>query len=188
MKFEKTGIEGAWVVHSELFDDSRGTFREWFKYSENLTVTGSNFNVAQSNFSKSNMGVIRGIHYSLNPNGQWKWVTCLAGSIFDVILDIRPNSPTFGKIESFDLSAEDGKGILIQANLGHSFQSRIDNTIVVYNITSEYDPKFEFEINPLDPELRIQWPISPIIMSKKDESAPTLIELKESGLLPLDYL
>ena len=187
VKFEKTGIEGAWLVHSTQLSDNRGAFREWFRYQNNLEITGSSFNVMQSNFSISNKGVIRGIHYSLNPIGQWKWVTCLAGSIFDVVVDIRPKSPTFGKVECLELSPENGTGVLIQANLGHAFQAKTDNSIVVYNITSEYNPEFEHEINPLDLELKIQWPMKKMILSRKDESAPSLNELKNSNLLPRDF-
>lgn len=187
MKFEKTGIEGAWLVKSTQLIDNRGAFREWFRFQDNLEITGSRFDVMQSNFSISNKGVIRGIHYSLNPFGQWKWVTCLAGSIFDVVVDIRPKSPTFGKVETLELSPENGIGVLIQANLGHAFQAKSDNSIVVYNITSEYNPEFEHGINPLDLDLKIRWPIKNVTLSSKDESAPTLNELKNSDLLPRDF-
>lgn len=174
MIFEKMGIEGAWITYSQPHDDDRGSFKEWFRSDESLRKTDLNFEVKQSNVSTSKRGVIRGIHYSLHPSGQWKWITCVSGSVFDVVIDIRSNSPTFKAFESVNLTEQNGLGVLIQGTLGHAFQAQSENTIVVYNLNSVYAPEYEYEINPLDESLGIDWPISDVIISTKDAAAPSL--------------
>jgi len=189
MDFTPLTIEGAWVVNSPVWIDNRGSFREWFKREEVLSQTGIDFSVQQANISVSNKGVIRGIHYSLAPDGQAKWVTCTNGSILDVIIDIRPNSPTYKKIEYAKISAEEGKAVLIGKGLGHGFISLENKSVISYLLSSPYKPEFEYEINPMDPELEIDWKselvgVTELIMSVKDEQSPTIGEQKLRNLLP----
>jgi dTDP-4-dehydrorhamnose 3,5-epimerase len=189
MDFTPLTIEGAWVANSPVWIDNRGSFREWFKREEVLSQTGIDFSVQQANISVSNKGVVRGIHYSLAPDGQAKWVTCTNGSIIDVIVDIRPNSSTYKKIEYINLSAEEGKAVLIGKGLGHGFIALEDKSIVSYVLSSPYESKLEYEINPMDPDLRINWKSelvgeAELIMSEKDEKGPTLGEQKLRNLLP----
>jgi dTDP-4-dehydrorhamnose 3,5-epimerase len=184
MKITKLSIDGAWSAHSELHEDERGFTKEWFKSSQNLKQTGLHFNVAQSIYSKSKKGVIRGIHYSLNPNSQWKWISCVNGSIFTVLVDLRLNSPTFGQHESIMLSESNGIGVLIQASLGNSFQSLSENSIVVYNMSTEYEPEFEHTINPLDSFINIDWPLDNPILSEKDSKGDSLKIKIEKRELP----
>jgi dTDP-4-dehydrorhamnose 3,5-epimerase len=184
MKIDKMSISGAWQVYSPVMMDNRGAFKEWFKQPESLEQTGAVFNVSQSNVSKSKKGVIRGIHYSLNPAGQWKWISCVSGSILDVVVDIRIDSPTFGNFEEVELNGSNGKSILIQGNLGHAFQSLSEDAIVVYNINSVYMPEYEKDINPLDKFLNIRWPIFPQILSEKDSKALNLQDKLKLGELP----
>jgi dTDP-4-dehydrorhamnose 3,5-epimerase len=184
MEINNLSIEGAWRTYAPIFEDSRGAFKEWFKNSTNVERTGLSFSVAQSNFSKSKKGVIRGIHYSLNPIAQWKWISCVSGSILDVVVDVRFDSPTFGRYEEVELNDVNGRGILLQANLGHAFQALTENAIVVYNLSSEYLPDFEEEVNPLDKFININWPISEQTMSLKDLNAPSLQDKLKAGVLP----
>lgn len=184
MKFEKMGIEGAWITYSQSHDDERGSFKEWFRSDKNLSETNFDFDVKQSNASTSKRGVIRGIHYSLHPSGQWKWITCVYGSVFDVVVDIRPDSPTFKSINKVNLTEHNGLGVLIQGSLGHAFQAQSENAIVTYNLNSVYAPEYEYEINPLDGELGIDWPISDSIISSKDFSAPSLAQRGSESKLP----
>ena len=185
MKITKLSIDGAWSAYSEPHEDKRGITKEWFKSSQNLKQTGLHFNVAQSIYSKSKKGVIRGIHYSLNPNSQWKWISCVNGSIFTVLVDIRLNSPTFGQHESIVLSESNGMGVLIQASLGHSFQSLSENSIVVYNLSTEYEPEFEHRINPFDTSFNIEWPIDNPILSEKDFKGDSLKVKIQKRELPI---
>jgi len=189
MQLTPLGIEGAWLAESPIWADERGFFREWFKRQDVLEVTGIDFSSQQANVSRSNRGVIRGIHYSLAPEGQAKWVTCISGAILDVIVDIRPGSPTFGKVEYVDLRGDEGRAVLIDRGLGHGFISLEDETFVSYLLSSPYKPEFEFEIQPTDPELGINWHLELIggvgfVTSAKDAQAPTLEERRTEKRLP----
>lgn len=186
MELTPLGIEGTWLAESSVWSDSRGSFREWFKSAKLEAVTGSKFDVQQANVSTSARGVLRGIHYSLAEVGQAKWVTCFNGSIKDVIVDIRPESPTFGKYVTVDLVSGDGKAVLIGKGLGHGFLSLENNSVVAYLVSSLFSPSEEFEINPLDPELAIEWGLSSaeLLLSPKDAAAPSLAERKFQKKLP----
>ncbi len=167
-------IEGAWLFQASSHVDERGFFREWFKSSVMREVLKSDFKIAQSNLSRSKKGVVRGIHFSTSQEGQAKWVTCANGILWDVVVDIRPNSPTFGRWCANELRAEDGKSIYISEGLGHAFVALEDNTVISYMLSSPYSPKDEHAINPLDVEIGIKWPQIPLYFSEKDASAPNL--------------
>ena len=189
MRFIPLGIDGAWRVESEVHLDFRGSFREWFKSEEVKKVTGMDFSVAQANVSTSGKGVIRGIHYSLAPQGQAKWVTCVSGRILDVIVDIRPSSETFKYVEYVELKSTDANAILIGPGLGHGFIALEENSIVSYLLNSPYSPENEYEIRPKDIDLAINWPsdltqIKEFVLSEKDEGAPTLSARLSEGKLP----
>jgi dTDP-4-dehydrorhamnose 3,5-epimerase len=184
MKITPLSIEGAWLAELPLYNDNRGSFREWFKHTEILEKTGFNFFVSQANISISSSGVVRGIHYSLNPEGQAKWVTCLKGAILDVVVDIRPMSPTFRRVEHIKLCAREGRAVLIGSGLGHGFTAIEDDSVVCYLLSSPFSPRDEYGINPFDEDLAIQWKTSSPIISSKDQSAPSLQSLNKEGLLP----
>ncbi len=186
MKLSSLGIEGVWLAESPVWSDDRGSFREWFKSEDILAETGIDFSIQQANVSDSRKGVIRGIHYSLAESSQSKWITCVAGRLRDVVVDIRPSSPTFGKSVYVDLTGSDGRAVLIGAGLGHGFASLTEASTIAYLLSSAYSPSNEFEINPLDPELRIDWGVelSEMSFSEKDRSAPSLAERHKEGKLP----
>ena len=185
MELKPLGIEGAWLAESPVWSDERGFFREWFKSKDVKAATGIDFSIEQANISQSQRGVIRGIHYSLAPQGQAKWITCINGSIRDVIVDIRPSSQTFGKSIHVALDGLDGRAVLIAPGLGHGFASLADSSTIAYLLSSPYSPTEEFEINPLDPALGIDWGVdlSVVSLSEKDKSAPTLAERLTEGKL-----
>ena len=186
MEFTPLGIEGAWLAESPVWSDDRGFFREWFKSERIEQVLGGKFNVEQANISSSTQGTVRGIHYSLAAKGQAKWVTCVSGLIKDVIVDIRPNSKTYGKWIEVELSGASGNAVLIGEGLGHGFVSLANVSTVAYLVSSPFSPSEEFEINPLDPAMAINWglPLSELKISKKDKNALTLEERKKEGKLP----
>lgn len=189
MEIKSLGIEGAWQASSLIFTDNRGYFSEWFKHNEINEITGIDFSVAQANISQSNKGVVRGIHYSLSGEGQSKWITCSAGHIVDFIIDIRPDSPSYKKSVRVDLKSGEGRAVLIGAGLGHAFLSLEDGSVVTYLLDSPYSPSEEFEINPMDTELGIDWQMGlfgdmDLRMSPKDANAPTLAERLMQGKLP----
>ena len=189
MKITPLGIDGAWLAESEVWKDERGYFREWFKQEDVFRETGLNFSVQQANFSLSGNRVVRGIHYSLAPQGQAKWVTCVSGSILDVVVDLRRNSKTFKKIEYIQLDSTGGKALLIGAGLGHGFISQEENSGVSYLLTSPYSPENEFDISPMDLDLGINWggdkdKETQFVLSPKDLLAPSFNARLEQGKLP----
>jgi dTDP-4-dehydrorhamnose 3,5-epimerase len=186
MSLQEFSIVGAYVSTHSVFPDERGLFREWFKAEEISSIDG-NFSVQQANYSKSNQWVIRGIHYSLAPQGQSKVVTCASGKIVDVLVDLRLGSPSYLRIEYLELSEDSGKVVFIPSGVGHGFIVESESAAVVYLTSSGYAPGYEKAISPTDPELGINWPI-PIgelgIISKADTGAPSLAQAKKFGELP----
>ena len=178
MELTPLEIEGAWLAESPVWSDERGFFREWFKSEDIEKATGKSFGIEQANISVSSKGTLRGIHYSIAPRGQAKWVTCVTGSIKDVIVDIRPESNNYGKWVAVELSGNSGKAVYISEGLGHGFIALEDNTAVAYLVSTPFSPSHEFEINPLDEKLAINWgmELEDLKISDKDKNAPTLEE------------
>ena len=186
MKLTPLGIDGAWFAESPVWSDERGFFREWFKAEDVKSTSGRDFGIEQANISVSSAGTLRGIHYSTAPRGQAKWITCVAGSIKDVIVDIRPDSQTFGKWIEVLLTGYSGRAVFISEGLGHGFVALEDNTAVAYLASTPFSPNDEFEINPLDQKIGINWgmDLSVLKISEKDKNAPTLAERLAEGKLP----
>ena len=184
MKLTPLGIDGAWLAESPVWSDDRGFLREWFKSVDIKSVTGRDFEIEQANISLSSAGTLRGIHYSIAPRGQAKWVTCVSGAIQDVIVDIRPDSKHFGRWVDVELRGDSGKAVLISEGLGHGFLALEDNTVVSYLLSSPHSPTDEFEINPLDEKIGIKWRLSSLNFSGKDKNAPTLFERLTDRKLP----
>jgi dTDP-4-dehydrorhamnose 3,5-epimerase len=185
MKLSPSSIEGAWLVDPVRHDDDRGWFQEWFKKSEVENQIGFSFEPVQLNISQSQMGVVRGIHYSMAAVGQAKLVTVMSGEIDDYIIDVRPGSPTFGRWERVRLSSELGNSVLLGPNLAHAFHCLSDDAVICYAVSAEYNPEAEKAINPMCPTLKIEWNANfPILLSPKDEEAPNLEDQRIAGLLP----
>jgi dTDP-4-dehydrorhamnose 3,5-epimerase len=188
MSFTPLKIEGSWVFEPTKFDDERGSFHEVFKLSQISDVLGRNFQVKQANHSISKAGVIRGIHWADVPPGQAKYVSCFRGKIWDLVVDIRLGSPTFGQWEAVELSADDGKSMLISEGLAHAFLALEDDSIVSYLCSEPFSPTSEHGINPLDPDLAIpfasHWDESDLVVSSKDSNALSFKQAKDRALLP----
>ncbi len=167
-------IEGSYLFQSPTHEDERGYSGEWFKSATVKEFLSREFTVAQASLSKSKQGVLRGIHFSLAPLGQAKWVTCVTGAILDVVVDIRPNSPTFKCWDAHELRAGDGTSMFITEGLGHAYLALEENTTVTYLLSTIYLPKFERVIDPLDPDIAIAWPDITLTLSERDASAPSL--------------
>ena len=173
MTIIKTEIEGLIIIQPKIFSDSRGYFFESFN-SEVLRKEGVNFNPIQDNESKSAKGVIRGLHYQLNPHSQSKLIRVIEGKIFDVALDLRKNSKTFGKWYGIELDSETKTQFLIPQGFAHGFSVLSDIAVVQYKCDSVYNPAMERGINITDPELDIDWKIdkNACIISDKDIKNP----------------
>jgi dTDP-4-dehydrorhamnose 3,5-epimerase len=178
-------IEGAWQFTPLLRADDRGVFLEAFKESVFTETVGHAFNLAQMNISVSRVGTIRGVHFALVPPGQAKYVQCLAGSILDIVVDIRVGSPTFGQFDAVELDDQSRSGLYVAEGLGHAFCALSDSATVGYLCSTPYAPGREFGIHPLDPALGLPWPdAAGSVLSEKDDAAPTLAQAAEQGLLP----
>ncbi len=168
-------ISGTWVFDPTVYSDSRGEFSEVFKSSAVNSLIGKTFEVKQSNQSLSAKGVIRGIHWTNGDIGQAKFVSCSAGAFWDVVVDLRPDSKTFGQWDSVLVSSENHKSVLIMEGIGHAFLSLSDNTVANYLCTAEYNPSLDRTLNPLDKNLAIDFKkiafehgIEDFILSDKD--------------------
>ncbi len=177
-------IPGAWVFTPAQHADGRGNFCEWFRADVIRESIGRPFELAQANCAHSRRGVLRGIHGVAGPPGQSKFVTCATGSVLDVVVDVRMDSPTFGRWESIRLDDVDRQAVYLSAGLGHALMS-LSETTVMYLCDAPWVREHEFEVLALDPELAIAWPteLTPIL-SEKDAAAPTLAEAARRGLLP----
>jgi dTDP-4-dehydrorhamnose 3,5-epimerase len=177
LELKPLGIQGAFLISTDTHFDNRGSFREIFRAGLLHTALGENFEVKQQNLSISNKGVIRGIHFTNSQNGQAKLVSCVHGSILDVVVDLRVDSPTFKSWEAVRLVAGDSKSIFIKSGLGHAFLSLEDLSVVTYLTSEEYSPESELSIYPFDPDIGIQFDEhfpGPFILSAKDEAADSL--------------
>ena len=169
MKFIKTDIPDVVLIEPLVRGDSRGYFMETFLLDKLLKeVTDTTF--VQENESCSAYGVLRGLHYQLPPHAQSKLVRVVKGKIYDVAVDIRKNSPTFGKYVGFELSGENKRQLFIPRGFAHGFVTLEDNTIVQYKTDNYYAPNSEGAILWNDEEIGIKWPIgeNKIILSEKD--------------------
>lgn len=180
--FSETLIRDVWIGRSEIFQDTRGTFQEWFNVL--LLPDSISFIPRQANVSTSKKGVIRGIHYSIAPAGQRKLVTCLSGAIRDIFVDLRRGSQTYLQWGFEDLTPESGKSVYLGKGIGHGFQALKESSTVAYLLDSEYRPEMEFGITPFDAQLNISWPLGEFELSEKDKMAPSIHELISIGKLP----
>lgn len=168
MKINPTKIEGVFIIEPEPREDARGYFARVFA-KEELKKSGVDFSIVHINRSLSKeKGTIRGIHYQKPPKSEDKIIQCLAGKIFDVALDIRPESKTFGQWVSEELSPDNKKMLLLPKGCAHGFQTLEENTVVEYFVTEYYSPEFEDGIRYNDPQFGIDWPIKDAILSEKD--------------------
>ncbi|GIM89123.1 dTDP-4-dehydrorhamnose 3,5-epimerase family protein [Paractinoplanes toevensis] len=177
-------ISGAWEIIPELHGDARGVLLEWYRADHLSAVTGETFAFAQANISVSAHGVVRGIHYADVPPGQAKYVTCVQGRVFDVIVDLRVGSATFGRWDAVYLDDKDRRAVFLSEGLGHGFCSVTESATVAYLCSTAYDPAREREVHPLDPRLAITWPVDTPRLSARDKHAPTLTDALVAGLLP----
>lgn len=180
MKVTKTKLEGALVFEPKVFGDERGFFMETWNY-ERYCDAGLNVKFVQSNLSKSSKGVLRGLHFQ-NPNPQGKLVQVIAGEVFDVAVDIRKGSPTYGQWHAEYLSAENHKQFYIPEGFAHGFCVTSEMAIFSYMCTNPYDAPADNSILWNDPKIGIKWPILQPSLSEKDENAVTLDTINPNKL------
>ena len=177
----ETNLKGVYIIEPKVFGDARGWFMETWSKAK-FDAAGLNFDFVQDNQSFSaHKGTLRGLHYQLNPMAQAKLVRCTRGELLDVAVDIRKNSPQFGKWASAILSAENKRQFLIPRGFAHGFITLTDNVEVQYKADNFYAPHLEGNIRWDDPQIGIDWKIEPTILADKDANAPFLKDRIESG-------
>jgi dTDP-4-dehydrorhamnose 3,5-epimerase len=172
--FEPTNLSGVIVITPKLYSDDRGFLMETYKRSE-FEAAGLDLPLVQENHSRSSIGTLRGLHYQREPKAQGKLVRVVLGEIFDVAVDIRKGSPTFGKWVGVMLSERNRRSIYIPAGFAHGFCVTSPEAEVIYKTTEEYAPEFEHGIRWDDPGLAIAWPVAHPILSARDRQWPSLV-------------
>lgn len=168
MEFIQTSLKGAYIIKPKVFQDERGFFVE--SYSEKVFAeNGIDAKFVQDNHSLSvKKGVLRGLHFQLPPNEQAKLVRVTRGKVLDVIVDIRKNSPTYGKWEGVELSSDNFQILFIPRGFAHAFLTLEDNTEFMYKVDNFYAPESDSGLIWNDPDIAIDWPINDPILSEKD--------------------
>jgi dTDP-4-dehydrorhamnose 3,5-epimerase len=181
MKIIETGFEGLYIIQPKVYSDSRGYFFESFKL-ETFLMAGIPFNPVQDNESKSVKGVIRGLHYQLNPFAQAKLIRVVVGKIYDVAVDLRKSSKTFGKWYGIDLDSENKTQFFIPKGFAHGFSVLSDTAVIQYKCDNLYNTQFERGMSLNDPELKIDWNLKNIvpIISDKDLKHPGIKEAEKN--------
>lgn len=172
MNWAPLKIKGSFLFTDPVFRDERGAF-EVFWEATDLQDSGISFQPVSAHHSYNNLkGTLRGLHYQLHPYGQSKLVSCISGAVYDVMLDLRPQSPTYLTYDAVELSAGSGKSVYIPAGCAHGFVSLQDNTTIAYLIEGVYKPDVAGTIRWDDPAIGILWPINNPILSNRDRNAP----------------
>lgn len=176
MKLTPLRLEGVFLIEPVVHGDHRGFFMESYNEAA-LKKLGIHYHFVQDNQSlSSEVGVLRGLHYQLNPKAQTKLVRVLTGAIYDVVLDIRKSSPTFGQWVGVNLSEENKRQLLVPKGFAHGFCTLVPNTQVLYKVDEYYSPEHDRGILWNDPALQIDWPVSEPLLSDKDRRHPTFAE------------
>ena len=178
MKILKTKLEGVLIIEPEIFKDNRGIFMEsWNK--KKMIAAGLDYDFVQDNHSKSTIrGTLRGIHFQIGDKAQAKLVHCINGSVLDVVVDLRKNSPTFKQWVGIELSAENKKQLLIPRGFGHGFVTLTDDVEFLYKADNYYAPEADAGIRWNDPEIGVEWGVENPILSEKDKKNPFFKDFK----------
>ena len=177
MKFSTTTLPGVWLVDLELRADARGFLARTYCEKE-FGEHGLNVRWPQCNLTLTQQrGMIRGMHFQAEPKPEIKLLRCSAGAIYDVLVDVRRDSPAFGRWEGFDLTSQNRRALYVPGGLAHGFQCLADNCEVFYQMSEFYDPELARGIRWNDPRVGIQWPLADPVLSEKDRMLPLLASL-----------
>ena len=181
MTFTRTAIPDVVIIEPKVHGDSRGYFVETFRQDKLEEFLGYQINFCQDNESKSSKGVLRGLHYQLPPHAQTKLVRVIHGRVLDVAVDIRKNSPTFGKYVAVELSGENKKQLLIPRGFAHGFVVLEDDTVFAYKVDNYYSPQCDRGIAFDDENLNIDWILNhdELNLSAEDTKQPKLFDIKD---------
>ncbi|WP_374007769.1 dTDP-4-dehydrorhamnose 3,5-epimerase family protein [Leifsonia sp. LS-T14] len=186
MQIRELSIPDTYEITPRQHPDDRGLFFEFYRFDRLEEAVGHSLDLKQGNTSVSRRGSVRGIHFADIPPSQAKYVMAPHGAVLDFVIDIRVGSPTFGQWDSVLLDDKDRRAIYVAEGVGHCFVALTDNATVSYLVTDVYSPGREHGINPLDPEIALEFPVpaEELLLSPKDTDAPGLSEAAQAGLLP----
>ncbi len=173
----ETGLEGLALIEPQVFGDDRGFFVETFS-QDAWRQLGVEADFVQHNHSRSSRGTLRGLHFQTSP-GQAKLLRCPRGKIFDVAVDLRRDSPTYGKWEGYVLDDEKHRQLYVPVGFAHGFCVLSEVADVAYLVSSLYDPETEAGIRWNDPEVGVEWPVTEPLLSQRDVEAPSLAEVAD---------
>ncbi len=172
MKFIEVGLEGVWLIEPVAFADDRGIFRRHF-CAEEFAAHGLSSMAVQGNISENlHKGTLRGFHYQLPPFAEAKTLSCITGAVYDIVVDIRLNSPTFMKWMAFEISAENRRSLHVPAGCANAWLSTMRNTILHYYMSEMFVPGSYRGIRYNDPAFGFRWPMEPVMISEKDRTFP----------------
>ena len=178
-EFKRLEIPDVILIEPKVFEDERGFFMETYKKEDFDEKAGIKGEFIQDNHSKSEYGVLRGLHFQKEPYAQTKIVRCVSGEIYDVAVDLRKNSPTFGRYVSVELSEENKFMVYVPKGFAHGFLVLSENAEVIYKVDNVYAPGYETGLIWNDEDIGIKWPVDNPIISQKDRNLLTLKELIE---------
>ncbi len=182
MIVESTGINGLYLIKHEKNYDERGSFERIYCKNEFLRL-GLMADYPQLSISSNKKkGTLRGMHYQKHPNEEVKLVTCLSGKIYDVVIDVRPNSPTFADWHAEILSFGDGKSLYVPKGCAHGFLTLVDESVVLYQISAAYDANSAVGVRWDDPAFTINWPLRPAVISERDRNFPYVCLARRESL------
>jgi len=172
LKFEKHEIQGVYLIKPELFSDSRGKFRRHFDLDQ-FMAEGIESKIINANISENpNKFTLSGFHYQIGEYAEAKTLSCLVGEIYDVVVDLRPNSPTYKQWISFYLNSENRFSIHVPAGCANAFLTTTENSLIHYYVSNSYQPEYEKGIRYDDPSFSFNWPNPPVYISDKDLNHP----------------
>jgi dTDP-4-dehydrorhamnose 3,5-epimerase len=181
-EFERQKINDVILIKPKVFGDNRGFFMETYKKTD-FYANGIDVEFNQDNHSKSSKGVLRGLHYQASPYGQAKIVRCGRGRIYDVAVDIRPNSPTFGQYVKVELSEDNKYMLYIPVGFAHGFVALSDEVELLYKASGEYNPQADRGVLWNDPDINIDWNIDfEPLLSEKDKVQPKLCDINKEEI------
>ena len=180
MKAIETNLSGCFIIEPSVFEDERGYFFESYSQSKLEEILGYNPVFVQDNQSRSNYGVVRGLHLQSGKHAQAKLIRVLEGKVLDVVVDVRKDSTTFGQWTSIELSADNKKQLFVPRGFLHGFSVLSENATFFYKCDNFYNKESENGINPLDPDLGIDWGVNieQIVLSQKDQEAQSFASFK----------
>jgi len=182
MQFRESNLKGLWLITLEPRLDERGFFVRTY-CDEEFAAHGLNTRWPQSNHTLTrDKGAIRGLHFQAEPYPEIKTVRCIRGAIYDVAVDVRSNSPTFGRWEGFELTASNNRILYIGAGFAHGFQTLEPDSEVLYQMSESYRPELSRGVRYDDPPIGIRWPLAMTVISERDRGLPRLADLKPGAV------